>query len=99
MARVKQIGYYPAAEVPFPIERTKHIIRRADESELALLETDDWSAWCPVVERMVDADECVEIGDVANDYISERILEDYDPPISWSEEKAALCRACKFHMK
>lgn len=98
IARVETIEYCSAEEAPFPFEKTKHIIRKAGRDDVIPPKL-EWGAWCPAAERDVDVCECMEICDVADGMLDERILEDYEQPIVWSEEKAEKCRTCKYHVR
>ena len=98
IARVETIEYCSAENAPFPFEKTKHIIRKAEQDEV-IPTKQEWSGWCPAAERNVDVCECMEICDVADNMLSERILEDYEQPIVWSEDKSEKCRKCKYHVE
>ena len=97
VVRVEKVEYFSGEDVPFPVGKTKHIIRKANQNDFVPPDDDTWSVLCPALQRNVNLTECVEISDVANDYINERILQDYDPPILWTEEMKKKCMDCKYH--
>lgn len=55
------------------------------------------TVYCPVVDDQIDGTTCMEIVDVADGMINNRVLEDYDPAIHWNEEQRQKCLNCKWH--
>ena len=55
------------------------------------------TVYCPVIEGQIDGATCMEIVDVADGMISERILKDYNPPIQWNDNQCKKCLKCKWH--
>jgi len=80
--------YFDEGCAPFPLDRMKHIIRKVEDGE-------GDTVYCPVLERGIDDADCMEICDVADDLIDEKVMGTFDPPIQWTEELAEKCRNCE----
>lgn len=57
------------------------------------------TAFCPSVGRNVTSTECVVICDVTDRLLKPRVLDDFEPPIQWNDERAEKCRLCEWHEK
>lgn len=53
--------------------------------------------YCPVMEDRVDGTVCLEICEVADHNISERIFEDFSHPPVWNAGQREKCLRCKWH--
>ena len=99
IVEVVDIEYFTDEDAPFPIEKTKHILRKCTEEDLVPPENDDEeSIWCPVANRKLAEIDCIEICDVANHMLKEEVLNSFYPPIEWDEEKRTQCRCCPYHI-
>lgn len=90
VVEIVRVEYFMPDVAPFPLDRMKHIIRKVEDDE-------DLSIFCPVLERLIGDDDCMEICDVADELMNDDVIKTFDPPVEWSEEKAAACRDCKYH--
>jgi len=88
IVKIVEKDYFDEGYAPFPLDRTKHIIRKIEEGE-----GDD--VYCPILERGIDIADCMEICDVADDLIDEKVMDTFDPPVQWTEELAEKCRNCE----
>jgi len=80
--------YFDESCTPFPLDRMKHIIRKVEEGE-------GDTVYCPVLEHDIDDADCMEICDVADDLLDEKVVGTFDPPVQWTEELAEKCRNCE----
>lgn len=80
--------YFDESCAPFPLDRMKHIIRKVEEGE-------GDTVYCPVLEHGIDDADCMEICDVADDLLDEKVMGTFDPPVQWTEELAEKCRNCE----
>ncbi len=53
--------------------------------------------YCPVIQGQIDGDRCLEISLVSENQISERVFDDNEDKIVWSEEQRQKCLNCKWH--
>jgi len=90
VVKIVRVDYFAPGVAPFPLDKMKHIIRKVGDDE-------DLSVFCPVLERLIGDADCMEICDVADELMSDDVVRTFDPPVEWSEEKASVCRDCKYH--
>jgi len=99
IVEVVDIEYFTDEDAPFPIEKTKHILRKYTDEDLVPPEdADAETIWCPVANRDLTEIDCIEICDVANHMLKEDVLNSFSPPIEWDEEKRTQCRCCPYHI-
>lgn len=57
------------------------------------------TVYCPVANRQVNGTMCLEIVNVADGMINERIFEDYsdDEKVIWNEAQRQKCLNCQWH--
>lgn len=80
---------------PYPVDKAKFITcKYEDECEAKIIDADHIR--CPVADRAISTTECIEIMEVADEMLKERILQNYDPPIDFDEGKRALCKRCRY---
>lgn len=101
IVEVVEIEYFPEADVPLPLEKTKHIIRKCTKEEFEVAysqEDEEQQVFCPIANREIPVIDCIEIGDVANGFVRPDVLKTFDPPIEWNEEQKKQCCNCKYHV-
>lgn len=100
VVEVVKVEYFSEEDVPLPVEKTKHIIRKCtkDDFEMADPEDDEQQVYCPVANRTISEIDCIEICDVANEMMTTDVLNTFDPPIEWDEEQKKRCRCCEYHI-
>lgn len=82
--------YFEEGCAPFPLDRMKHIIRKVEDGE-------GNTVYCPVLERGINDADCMEICDVADDLIDEKVMKTVDSSIKWTAELSEVCKQCKYH--
>ena len=99
VVEVVDIEYFSDDDVPLPLDKTKHIIRKCtkEDFEMANPEDDVQEVFCPVANRTISEIDCIEICDVANEMIRPAALDVFDPPIEWNDEQKRRCRCCEHH--
>lgn len=55
------------------------------------------TVYCPVIDGQIDGATCMEIADVADGMMNERVLQDIDTAVIWNEEQRQKCLSCKYH--
>ena len=101
IVEIVEIEYFPEADVPLPLEKTKHIIRKCTKEDFETAdsqEDEEQRVFCPIANREIPVIDCIEIGDVANGFVCPDVLKTFDPPIEWNEEQKNQCCNCKYHM-
>ena len=100
VVEVVDIEYFSDDDVPLPLDKTKHIIRKCtkEDFEMANPEDDVQEVFCPVANRTISEIDCIEICDVANEMIRPAALDVFDPPIEWNDEQKRRCRCCEHHI-
>ena len=101
IVEVVEIEYFPEADVPLPLEKTKHIIRKCTKEDFETAdsrEVEEQRIFCPIANRELPVIDCIEISDVANGCMRPDVLKTFDPPIEWNEEQKNQCCSCKYHM-
>lgn len=99
IVEVVEIEYFPEADVPLPLEKTKHIIRKCTKEDFEATDSEDGEqrVFCPIANREIPVIDCIEISDVANGFLRPDVLRTFDPPIEWNEERKNQCCSCKYH--
>lgn len=55
------------------------------------------TVYCPVIEGQIDGTTCMEIVDVVNGLINERIIKDIKEVTIWNDEQKQKCLNCPYH--
>lgn len=55
------------------------------------------TVYCPIIDRQIDGATCMEIVDVVDGLINERILNDIEEITAWDEEQKQKCLSCPYH--
>lgn len=99
IVEVVEIEYFPESDVPLPLEKTKHIIRKCTKEDFEATDSEDGEqrVFCPIANREIPVIDCIEISDVANGFLRPDILRTFDPPIEWNEDRKNQCCICKYH--
>lgn len=100
VVEVVKVEYFSEEDVPLPVEKTKHIIRKCtkDDFEMADPENDEQQVYCPVANRTIFEIDYIEICDVANEMMTTDVLNTFAHPIEWDEEQKKRCRCCEYHI-
>lgn len=98
VVEVVSVEYFSEENVPFPLDRTKSIIRKCDDSDFVEDDDDEYQVECPLTGTLIMETDCIEICDVVNDMLSPDVLEMLDPPLKYTDEVKQTCRGCKFHI-
>ena len=82
IVEVVEIEYFPEADVPLPLEKTKHIIRKCTKEDFETAdsrEVEEQRIFCPIANRELPVIDCIEISDVANGCMRPDVLKTFDP--------------------
>lgn len=55
------------------------------------------TVYCPVIDGQIDGTTCMEIVDVVDGLINERILDDIEEVAVWNDEQKQKCLNCPYH--
>ncbi len=55
------------------------------------------TVYCPVIDGQIDGTTCLEIVQVADGELNERLLNDIPEVMQWNEEQRQKCLNCKWH--
>ena len=55
------------------------------------------TVYCPVIDGQIDGTTCMEIVDVVDGLINERILDDIEEVTVWNDEQKQKCLNCPYH--
>ena len=55
------------------------------------------TVYCPVIDGQIDGTTCMEIVDVVDGLINQRILNDIEKVTVWNEEQKQKCLNCPYH--